>query len=109
MPVGTTFSFALNVRSNVSFAFTQQLPGRKVNGRCVAPTKNNGRKPACRRTVTQGTLRFTGRTGMNKVSFEGRVSLHRKLKPGNYALVITATNSAGQRSAPKKLTFTIVS
>jgi hypothetical protein len=32
----------------------------------------------------------------------------KKLKPGHYKLVITATNAAGQRSAPRTLSFTIV-
>jgi hypothetical protein len=32
----------------------------------------------------------------------------KKLKQGRYTLVITATNSAGVRSAPKSLSFTIV-
>jgi hypothetical protein len=36
LPVGPTFSFTLNERAQVSFAFTQKLPGRKVKGNCVA-------------------------------------------------------------------------
>jgi hypothetical protein len=68
---------------------------------------------ACKRTVTAGTLSFTGHSGMNRVVFQGRISRANKLKPGRYTLVITATNtagqtSAGQTSAPQKLSFTIV-
>lgn len=106
-PVGTTFSFALNEQASVSFAFTQQVGARKVNGKCVAQTRKNRRKRACRRTVTPGTLSFTGHAGTNRVFFQGRAS-RSKLKPGSYTLVITATNAAGQHSSPKRLSFTIV-
>jgi hypothetical protein len=84
-PTGTTFSFSLNEQATVTFGFTQSVGGRKV-----------------------GTLTFTGHSGTNKVAFQGRISPKEKLKPGRYTLVITATNSAGMRSAPKSLSFTIV-
>jgi uncharacterized delta-60 repeat protein len=107
-PVGTTFSFALNEPAVVTFAFTQRQTGRKVGHNCLAKTpKNAGRKP-CQRTVTVATLRFNGHAGTNKVVFQGRVSSRLKLKLGRYALVITATNAAGARSAPASLSFTIV-
>jgi 6-phosphogluconolactonase (cycloisomerase 2 family) len=107
-PVGTTFSFALNEQASVRFAFTQQLAGRKVKGKCVAQTKQNRRGGACKRTVTRGTLAFTGHSGPNRISFQGRMSRTKKLGPGRYTLIITATNGAGQHSSPKALSFTIV-
>lgn len=107
-PIGTTFSFILNEQANVSFAFTQQVGGRKVKGKCVAQTKNNLHKPSCKRTVTRGTLSFTGHSGVNKVVFQGRVSRSKKLGLGRYTLAITATTATGRRSQPKSLSFTIV-
>ncbi len=107
-PLGTTFSFTLNELASVRFAFTQRVGGRKVNGKCVAQTKKNRHKRACKRTVTQGLLTFAGHDGTNKVSFQGRISHSKKLRPGIYTLVITATNAAGQRSAAKQLSFTIL-
>ncbi len=107
-PLGTTFSFNLNEAAKVSFAFTQRVGGREMSRRCVAQTKANRRKHACKRTVTRGTLSFTGHDGTNRVSFQGRISHSLELRPGTYTLIITATNAAGQRSAPKQLTFTIV-
>ncbi len=107
-PLGTTFSFTLNEQARVSFTFTQQVGGRKVNGRCVAQSKKNRRKHACKRTLTRGTLSFTGHAGTNKVSFQGRISHSKKLGLGSYTLVITATNAAGQHSSTKQLSFTIV-
>jgi hypothetical protein len=86
-PIGTTFSFSLNDQATVTFSFAQ-----RVNSR----------------TVTAGRLTFTGHDGTNRVAFQGRVSPKQKLKPGRYTLVITAIDSAGARSAPKSLRFTIV-
>jgi uncharacterized delta-60 repeat protein len=107
-PVGTTFSFRLNERARVVFAFTQQVRGRKVNGTCVTGTTRNRRKPFCKRTVTRGTLSFTGQAGINKHSFRGRISRSNELKPGTYKLVITA-RTAAQNSRSQSITFTIVS
>jgi hypothetical protein len=106
--LGTMFSFTLNERASVSFAFTQQLGGRKVKGKCGAQTKKNRKEPSCKRTVTQGTLSFTGHGGTDNVFFQGRVSALKKLPLGRYTLVITATSSAGQRSQPQSLSFTIL-
>ncbi len=84
-PTGTTFSFSLNEQATVTFSFAPSVSGRKV-----------------------GTLTFPGHSGTNRVAFQGRISPKEKLKPGRYTLSITATNSAGVRSAPKSLSFTIV-
>jgi hypothetical protein len=105
-PVGTTFSFSLNEPAAISFSFTQ-LVRRKVKGKCVAHTKKNRRRPACKRSVTAGALSFTGHSGTNKVKFQGRISGAKKLKPGRYTLVIRASNSVGY-SSPRSLIFTIV-
>jgi len=107
-PLGTVFSFKLNEPASVSFAFTQRVSGSKANGKCVAKTRKNHSKHACKRTVTRGTLSFTGHAGKNKVSFQGRISPAARLKPGSYTLVITATNVAEQHSAPNQLSFTIL-
>jgi hypothetical protein len=74
----------------------------------VARTNKNRRKRVCKRPVTRGTLSFSGHAGTNKVAFRGRISRSGKLRPGGYTLVITASNAAGQHSAPKSLSFTIV-
>jgi N-acetylneuraminic acid mutarotase len=108
LAIGTKFSFTLNQQAKVTFAFTQRVGGRRVNGRCAPQTQANRHKRACRRTVTRGTLSFAGHNGRNRVSFQGRLSRTRKLRTGSYTLAITATNAAGQRSSPSRLTFTIV-
>ena len=107
-PIGTTFSFSLSEPAAVSFRFTQHVAGRTVGRDCVPQTSTTRRRKACERTVTAGTLSFPGHGGSNKVTFQGRISRSKRLKPGSYRLAITATNSSGQRSAPEWLSFSIV-
>jgi hypothetical protein len=107
-PTGTTFSFSLNESASVSLSFTRQLEGRKLGGRCVAKTRKNRKRKACTRIEAAGALTFNAHAGINTVAFQGRMSSSKRLKPGRYTLTILATNSAGQRSAPISLSFTIV-
>jgi hypothetical protein len=79
-----------------------------AKGKCIPQTSTNRHAPGCKRTVIMGTLSLTGHSATNKVSFQGRISRSKKLKPGRYTLLITATNSAGAHSASTSLGFTIV-
>jgi hypothetical protein len=45
--------------------------------------------------------------GNRRISFQGRLSRHKTLKPGRYSVTITATNASGHASA-KAMAFTIV-
>ena len=108
LAVGTTFRFTLNEAATVTFAFSEKRAGRRVGGRCVAPAKRNRSKSGCTRVTAAAKLVFAARQGADRVSFDGRVSRTRKLAPGRYAVTITATNAHGQRSAPRTLSFTIV-
>jgi hypothetical protein len=108
LPVGTTFSFALNERATVGFAFTQPQRGRRVRGHCVALTRRNARNRSCRRTVVRGILALGAHQGADQVRFQGMLGRGRRLRPGTYATSITATDAAGRRSAPSRLSFTIV-
>ncbi len=105
-PVGTTFSFVLNVPASVTFRFTEPAGGRRVGKKCVAQTRKNRHKRRCTRTVVAGTLTFSGVAGTNKVRFEGRIAKHKKLKPGSYTLLVTATAS-GKQAATRTLHFKI--
>ncbi len=106
-PTGTTFSFSLDEQATVSFSFTQLLGGPRGAHSCFAKTHKNVKSAICS-TATAGTLSFTGHSGTNDVIFAGRLSHTSRLKPGQYELTITATNSTGQRSTPVSLSFTIV-
>jgi DNA-binding beta-propeller fold protein YncE len=105
-PVGTNFKFVLNEAAKVKLNFTQSVKGRKVGGRCLPHGKRSAKK--CTLTVSRGKLTLSGKQGRNKIHFEGRLSRRKALKPGSYTLILTATDSAGVTSAPKRLTFTIV-
>jgi hypothetical protein len=79
-----------------------------VKGKCTAQTHKNRRLRSCARSVTRGTLVLTGRAGVNKLSFQGRITRSKKLPLGRYTLLITAANASRQRSAATTLRFTIV-
>jgi hypothetical protein len=105
---GTTFALWLNEQATVGFNFLRHINGRMVGRRCLVRTPRNAGYRACSRAVITGALSFPGHRGMNTVGFQGLVSHSKKLEPGRYTLVITATNAAGQSSSPKSLNFTIV-
>jgi PKD repeat protein len=107
-PTGTTFSFALNEEASVSMVFIQHVSGRQIAGKCMAQTGRNLRRRACDRTLTSGSLTVMARTGANKVSFEGRITRSKSLQPGHYKVLVTAVNTAKQRSNIESLGFTVV-
>jgi hypothetical protein len=108
-PVGSGFSFTLTEAARVTLRFTEQVAGRRVAARCVAPSRANRHRAACRRTVTVGTIGLAGHSGLNRVGFDGRLGGGRKLGPGRYTLTITALDpSSGAVSTAKRLSFTIV-
>jgi hypothetical protein len=108
VPVGTTFRFTLNEAATVRFAFARLLPGRVMNGNCLAQTSANRSHRACTRSVPSGSLSFSAGAGLHKLLFGGRLTRTRKLKPGTYRLTIMATNAAGQRATKTLKSFTIV-
>jgi hypothetical protein len=107
-PVGTKFSFDLNVPATALFIFTRREAGRTVGGKCVRPTTRNRSKPRCQRFIPAGRLTIRAHAGTNKVRFEGRVSPTRKLKPGRHSLTVFATDGQGRNSFPSTLRFKVV-
>lgn len=106
-PVGTTFSFKLNTSASLKLSFARITPGRKAGHKCVAEPKHNKHHHACKRSKGAGSITVAGHPGTDKVSFQGRLSKHKKLKPGSYTLTITATNTSG-KSRSRTAKFTIV-
>lgn len=107
-PVGTVFSFTLDQAARVTVSFTQPGKGRRVKGHCVAATGRNRHARSCTRTLARGTHSFAAHAGANRIFFQGRLSASRRLRPGTYTVLITATNAAGQRSSTSRLRTTIV-
>ena len=108
LPIGTTFSFALNQPTAVTFSFSSRSSGRRVHGRCVKRRIRNEHAARCTRTIAAGGLRLTAHAGADRVHFAGRISRAKKLPPGTYTLRVTATDTAGQSTSAHVLRFTIV-
>ena len=110
-PVGTTFTFTLNVPATVKLVFAKTGSGRlatiKSKHVCVAQTKHNTKLRKCTRILTAGSVSLNAHPGTDKITFQGRISPTRKLKPGTYTVTFTATNGT-QSSKPHSLKFTIV-
>jgi hypothetical protein len=83
--------------------------GRKSGRRCVKQTATNRRKPKCTLSTAAGSIKLKGKSGANKVRFQGRLTKSKKLKNGAYTVTVVAKDAAGQTSAARKLSFTIAS
>ena len=105
-PVGTTFSFSLNVPARVTFAFYLPTGGRLVGKTCVAQTRSNEHRRHCTREAEVASLAFAAHAATNGIRFEGRLSKHHWLGTGAYTLLLNATASGG-RSPTSALHFTI--
>ena len=106
--VGTTVHYTLSEFATVRFAVERARGGRRVRGTCRPPTRRNQRRSPCtsyRRL--RGSFTHAEEQGPNRFKFTGRLR-GRKLGPGRYRLVATATDAAGNRSKPKRVKFTIV-
>jgi hypothetical protein len=88
---GTKFTYTLSEPARVSIVIERKKPRR-------------GKKP---RWVKATTLSAQEEGGKQNTPFSGKVR-RRLLKPGRYRARITATDSAGQRSAPKQRGFTVL-
>ncbi len=108
LPIGTTFSFALDEQALVHVSFEQKLTGREVAGRCLAQTRSDAHKRACVRLAARGGLSLSARQGSNRISFDGRISAGSLLAPGSYEVLLIAENSSGRSASTKALQFTIV-
>ena len=107
-PRGTAFRFRLSERATVRIALQRALPGRVVGGRCRPATRRLRTRRRCTRYVSAGTLvrRRLG-SGARKVTFSGRVG-RRALRLGAHRAAISATDTAGNRSQPRRIGFRIL-
>jgi hypothetical protein len=89
---GTKFTYTLSEPAGVKIAIERKKGGKRKKARFAKVT----------------TLSQQKKSGRQSTKFSGRVK-GKPLKPGSYRATITATDSAGQKSQPRKLTFKIVS
>jgi hypothetical protein len=104
---GTRFAYSLSEPARVVFTIERRLPGRKVGRKCKKPTRSKRSKKRCTRYKRFGRFAQQGRAGKNAKKFSGKVG-KKKLKPGTYRVTLVATDPTGNRSVPKRLTFTVV-
>ena len=88
-------------------AIARRAPGRRVGRRCRPPSRRLSGRRRCVRYVRVGALRASGKAGVNRLSFSGRIG-RRALRPGRYRARATATDLAGNVSAERRLTFRVV-
>ena len=104
---GGIVSFRLDQTATVDFSVQRVRPGRKVNGRCRRVSRGDGQASRCTAWSTvSGTFRVTGKRGVNRFTFTGRVG-GRRLDPGHYRLVARARGVAGGVGGPVRTRFTI--
>jgi len=105
----SSLAFKLSEVAAVKVFVQRAANGRRVGGRCVAITRANRATRRCTRYKTlAGGLTHQGRQGANTMAFSGRLG-GRALAPGRYRLRVVATDTAGNRSAPRHISLQIMS
>jgi streptogramin lyase len=89
-PTGTKLEFSLSEAAKVTATIARKVVRHKKA-----------------RYVKVGALVSNGKQGANKVSFSGKLK-GKRLAPGRYRATLTARDAAGNTSAPKRASFTVV-
>lgn len=107
-PAGSVLRLRLSESARVRLVFERRAQGKRVNGRCLAPIRARAKRPNCVRFIAAGALtRPTLAAGARRIAITGRIG-RRALRPGAYRLSVTAIDAPGNRSAVRRVTFTIV-
>ncbi len=94
-------TFTLSEGGTLRVQITRLLDGRRVKRRCVAVTKRNRGAQRCTRRGRASTQTISAASGA------GRATLKTRLRSGRYELKVTATDGAGNASAPDVRTVTV--
>jgi virginiamycin B lyase len=106
---GATVRARVAGAGSVRFTVQARVGGRRVRGRCVAPTRRNRRAPRCRRYRTlRGSFSVStaGRTSL-RMRWTGRLR-GRRLEPGTYRLLATPVGADGERGRAVGVRFRIL-
>jgi hypothetical protein len=103
---GSRIRFTLSETASVRVAVARSSVGRRVGGKCRAPSKANRKRPKCKRFVKVGSLALAGKSGPNSFKFKGRVA-GRRLAAGKYRATATATDGAAQVSKAVTASFKV--
>ena len=105
---GTTLTATLSENATLRIVVSQLSPGRRSGRRCTKPTAKLRRAPRCTRALAlKPAITLHAAAGAVRTRFTGLLGAH-VLKPGRYRLSITATDAAGNTSAPIALPFTVL-
>jgi hypothetical protein len=107
-PIGSKVRYRLSEAGTARFTIERASKGRRKGHSCVRPTKKNRKAKRCARYVRlKGSLSRASTAGLNSFRFSGRLR-GKKLPPGRYRLVLVATDTAKNKSKPKRAKFQIV-
>ncbi len=111
--VGTKVTVDVSDARSLQFVVDRKLPGRRVGGRCVAPSASNRNAPSCVRFKPVGrSFSTSAHDGRNTLRFTGRVPRLRgsgviPLAPGSYRLRVQAIGAIGNRSPELAAAFKV--
>ena len=98
--------FRLSQAASYMLAFDQLVAGRRRGTRCVRQTRLVRTGARCTAFVRRATRRGTGRAGLKRLAFRGRVA-GRALPLGRYRLTVAAKNAAGLSAVSRSTRFTL--
>jgi hypothetical protein len=104
--VGTTVVYKLSEPATAEFRVDKRVTGVKKGKRCVAGKPGHGKKRCTRTAAVAGSFTQTGSAGLNSFRFMGRLK-RKALKPGNYDLLVRATDAAGNKSKSVSRAFRV--
>jgi hypothetical protein len=102
---GTTLTATTSEAGQLRIGIQRGVAGRRLHGRCVK-AKRAGMRCTKWTGVGPPLVQAAPQAGAVKLVFTARTKT-RKLAPGRYRFVVTATDVAGNRSAPRTIAFTI--
>jgi hypothetical protein len=107
--VGTRVLYKLSEPALVTFTAERPTRGIKRGRKCVKRPRRPPRhaRPCARYVAVRGSFAQNGAAGLNGLRFMGRLK-GRSLPRGNYRLVVSAVDAAGNRSTPVRRPFRIV-
>jgi hypothetical protein len=104
---GTAFRYRLSEPARVTITIRRKTIGRRVGGKCRAPTRRNRRRKPCILFKRVGRIGADAKAGRNRTKFSGKVR-GRRLRRGRFRAVAVAKDSAGGRSTSRTVAFRIV-
>jgi 6-phosphogluconolactonase (cycloisomerase 2 family) len=104
---GTAFRYRLSEPARVTITIRRKTIGRRVGGKCRAPTRRNRKRKLCIFFKRVGRIAADAKAGRNRTKFSGKLR-GRRLRRGRFRAVAVAKDSAGGRSRPRAVAFRIV-